>query len=901
VARPVFISGVLTVPKVRGWDETGTSFRYRLKDPGSFVQDTYRTIDITDGVKATSAKKTADGPMELQALIFDKATFDTLAKAKKWLADHKDLKKEAMKKNGIQEQEEPGESETGEDISLDDRMMAVRKAINAKFNDPAPPGAGYCYAEVVYEDRVILCRDNKLWEIAYTLDDDGTVAFTGEPVEVRKTFVPVNEGVIIGPLGDDGHFREAGAALSGKKWGVLIIQEGMSKNRNRYGKRVLQEAAPLYEGARIFMDHEEAPRRFGRSVRDQAGFLKDVKTVSLGGGKEGLEPVLALAGTAVVTKEAVRKEMLEAWEEGNPNLWGLSHDALCESVTCMAADGPFYDVTRIESVRSVDFVTNPAAGGRVLRLVASDTVPHTLEGDGRMLQKMIEAIKASGNAAMVAKLEALGTTPTEDQVLGIYQEALKTPAPQAAAPAAPAKAPTPDPPAAPVQEATIQVRATDFMETVRDGRTSFLEATLTGCSLPDLVKDQLRGRFTQAITDAKTPDVVPAKAAIMAAVKEQVDLFAKLADQKVILPASGRPRAEVVKDHRDKVTEALDAFFDPKKPARSFRQLYIDITGDVNVTGLVKEATRLTEALNTASFGEILGDSITRRMVADYQMADQAVWRGTIAEVVPVTDFRTQRRMRFGGYGNLPIVGQGGPYTALTSPTDEEATYAPAKRGGTEQITIEMIANDDVGAIRRIPARLARAAAQTLYEFVFDFMALNPNIYDGSALAVAGHGSNLITTALTSSNLSSARLKMRQQTDMSNGKRIGLVARYLWVPGDLEELGFQLTTSDRAMPDASITTTAMPAAPNYIRKVGIESRTVDYWSDANNYWVTADITQTPMIEIGFWGGREEPELFVQDVPNQGSLFSNDVITYKIRHVYGGAVLDFRGFVGGIVA
>jgi hypothetical protein len=40
--------------------------------------------------------------------------------------------------------------------------------------------------------------------------------------------------------------------------------------------------------------------------------------------------------------------------------------------------------------------------------------------------------------------------------------------------------------------------------------------------------------------------------------------------------------------------------------------------------------------------------------------------------------------MRFGGYGNLPTVGQGAPYTALTSPTDEEATYAPAKRGGTE-------------------------------------------------------------------------------------------------------------------------------------------------------------------------------------------------------------------------
>ena len=42
--------------------------------------------------------------------------------------------------------------------------------------------------------------------------------------------------------------------------------------------------------------------------------------------------------------------------------------------------------------------------------------------------------------------------------------------------------------------------------------------------------------------------------------------------------------------------------------------------------------------------------------------------------------------------------------------------------------------------------------------------------------------------------------------------------------------------------------------------------------------------------FGFLGGREEPELFVQDMPNVGSMFSNDKLTYKIRHIYGGNVL-----------
>lgn len=36
----------------KGVDETGSSFRIRQKDPGRFVAGSFRTIEITDGVKA---------------------------------------------------------------------------------------------------------------------------------------------------------------------------------------------------------------------------------------------------------------------------------------------------------------------------------------------------------------------------------------------------------------------------------------------------------------------------------------------------------------------------------------------------------------------------------------------------------------------------------------------------------------------------------------------------------------------------------------------------------------------------------------------------------------------------------------------------------------------------------
>lgn len=806
------------------------------------------------------------------------------------------------------------------ETSLNDRMAAVHSAVSRAYNQG--PGE-YCYTEVVFDDYIVVRKGSgssapaKLWKIPYTLAEDGAVSL-GTPVEVRVAYTPVKglaEGQVFGP-----ELAEGETAPSGKRWSVLIIQEGLSKNRNRYGRKTLKEAVALYNGAKIYRDHDElaGARRFGRSLSELAGFIKDPRPVLLANGQEATaEPIFGIAGTAVVTDRETREALLDAWTEGNADLFGLSHVVDSENVAVRTAEGGYYDVKKILAVKSVDFVTNPAAGGRVLQLVASDTVSPTLHEDLTMLQQLIEAIKASGRPDLIARLEALGASPSADAVVAIHQQVME--AQRAAAtppPTQEAVTRTAAAPAATHAGAVVTIEEAELLELRRDGASAFLTESLNGCALPAQVKDHLRKQFTRRISEA-TRASLPSKADITAAIAEQVELFGQLAEAQVVLPAAGRPRVEVTKARRDMVVEAFDAFFGVKQEgvdakgqpilkllandrAISFKQLYVDVTGDRNVSGRISEATRLSESLDTASFDQILGDSITRRMLAEYAAISQAQWRNTIAEVVSVNDFRQQKRLRFGGYPNLSTVTQGAPYPSLTSPTDEEATYTPAKRGGTEQITREMILNDDVGVIRRIPSRMARAAAQTLYEFVFDFLRTNPNIYDATALAAAGHNNNIVTSALSSSNLVTLRNKIKTMTDMSNGKRLGLSAKFLWVPVELEELAFQITMAARAVPDSNLAGAAEPSAPNFVQKVGIEARVVDYWTDTNNYWVTASVDQAPMIEIGFVGGREEPELFLQDQPNVGSMFSHDQLTYKIRHEYGGGVMDYRGFAAGIV-
>ncbi len=808
-------------------------------------------------------------------------------------------------KHAVPAQEAAGDLLNRED-SWDDIMCDVRDAVAKKFGYGSPyyPGS-YCYVPDggFFDGYVVVKVGDDFYRVTWTQDDEDTVTLGDlEPVEMQwvATGDGATESTILAPLDDEGRLLEAEASVSGKKWLAVFIQEGMSKNRNFYPAEVLKEAVDLYDNKPIYRGHEATPSRFGRDPDDAIGFTKRPTFQRIGTNAQESTSRQAIVGQVVITDPTWRTKLVEAWEEGNPNFVGLSHDVLVNGrIVVGDASGPYKRAEQIEEVKSVDLVMVPAAGGRLMQMVAANGLTQRDVEELRMLQKMIDAIKASGNADLIRQLEALGATATEDQVLTLHA---KIGVKEAVTP------PTPSPA---TESVTVSKKELDDWreESKRNRKAAALamvESNVRGCALPDPIKARVSKRFTSMVEAGQEVT----EAVILAELKEEIEAYGKVMEKTVVVPAGGGlPRFELTKSSSDQFTEALDDFFGvipkDKKEARtpglrSFRELYIKFTGDQRVTGRVEESVRLSESLNSGSFTKVLGDSITRRLVQEYQLPEFQVWRDRIATVVPLNDFRTQHRMRFGGYANFPTVAQGAPYLAMASPTDEEATYSPAKRGGTESVTLEMIKNDDVGVIKRIPVRLGRAAGQTCYEFVFDFMRTNANVYDATALAAAGHGNNIITTALSASNVQSARLKMRQQTDMSSGKRLGLKARYLWVPSDLDDLAQQICTADRAVPDASLAGSAAPAAPNPVNLAKIVPLVVDYWTDTNDYWVTADPAQCPMIEVGFLDGREDPELFVQDQPNVGSLFTNDAITWKLRHIYGGVVEDFRGFVGGIV-
>jgi hypothetical protein len=384
----------------------------------------------------------------------------------------------------------------------------------------------------------------------------------------------------------------------------------------------------------------------------------------------------------------------------------------------------------------------------------------------------------------------------------------------------------------------------------------------------------------------------------------------------------GQDKIELGQEEKTKLGLAMDGFFDGidakgsdgKSIARfrSLHEAYKKITGlhDSPAEDIMRESfvylpkfasklTSIMESLQTSSWGQILGDSITRKMIKEYNVPDLNIWRKLVTDIVPIKDFRTNRRMLLGGYGELPAVSETGTYQALSSPGDDEATYAISKKGGTEDITMEMIANDDVGAIRRIPKALGRAAALTIYRTIFDLFKNNTaTCYDGKVIFHADHA-NLGSAALSDSAMTDIKVAMMAQTAYGNALEVLGMAnlpKWLLVPSKLEGKANKLCIS-KTLIDA---TGNAATEPNLHSQYGLDYIVVPYWTSDVDFVAVADPQNIPTIEVGFFNGKEEPELFVQDMPNVGSVFTADKITYKIRYIFGVCPLDYRGMQKNVV-
>lgn len=258
----------------------------------------------------------------------------------------------------------------GEEPSLRDMERKIEVALRAKEN--IPKGTWFWLLDI-FPNYVIYRRDNDdtSYLRTYKFAEDGKVEF-GDSKKVQQIWVPVEEadsisnqhlGIAPKPVQESTSaqvdltetFRALEADFDEENMSavVTIIKPGLSLNKRMYKETALSSGFALFEGAKMYIDHPtKAQAGQPRSLSSLVSKLENVHVSEEDGRMRG-------------TARFFRREFFE-FAKAAKNDIGVSINALCTGTPGVMLEGERVDIIEgFEKVHSVDWVAEPAAGGRV--------------------------------------------------------------------------------------------------------------------------------------------------------------------------------------------------------------------------------------------------------------------------------------------------------------------------------------------------------------------------------------------------------------------------------------------------------------------------------------------------------------------------------------------------------
>jgi hypothetical protein len=318
------------------------------------------------------------------------------------------------------------------------------------------------------------------------------------------------------------------------------------------------------------------------------------------------------------------------------------------------------------------------------------------------------------------------------------------------------------------------------------------------------------------------------------------------------------------------------------------------------------------EAMSTSDFPALFGDIIDRQLLGEYgQMPVQ--WQ-TIARRGTVRDFRPVKRFAVDGAESpLPEVGELSEYPAAAL-TETPYEYRVTKRGRRVPLSWETWVNDDLGAFRSLPQRLATAARRTEERFATSLYATATGpastFYTvGNANVVPGN------PALSMPGLQAAFTTLASQVD-TEGNPIFLDVAHLVVPPALEVVARNILNATQIMgaSGGGLGNQTGSGSDQLVANNWMRDRVqlmVNPWlalldtTSGNTAWYLfgSPSAGRPAMEVGFLIGNEAPSLWQKSAnavmvgggtvdPVMGD-FDTDSVQWRVRHVLGGALLDPR--------
>jgi hypothetical protein len=342
----------------------------------------------------------------------------------------------------------------------------------------------------------------------------------------------------------------------------------------------------------------------------------------------------------------------------------------------------------------------------------------------------------------------------------------------------------------------------------------------------------------------------------------------------------------------------------PPPELRNTLNLYRVITGDGELTGRFNERAALAAA-NVTTLADMAVNAMNKVIVDKYNRLAVYRWFEQIVMVQPTDgSLHDMAWIQFGGFGNLPVIADGGAYSEL-EPADTKETSAFAKYGGYVGVTEKLIRNSAIAKLRAIPRELVVSAVQTRSAAIAGIFTqasgTGPTLaQDSTVLFHADHG-NVATTSYSWAAWQAARLECFKQTELGSGKRQGLWPRFWLGPADLYDgalMDFGYGAGPGGAPDVE-TNDVNPygvSRPGDPRPIPLA---VPEFTDATDWAYIADPEISPIIQMSYadnpsGGSHPAPQLLAVISPTAGLMFTNDTMPIRVKDQWAYGVATYRG-------
>lgn len=277
-------------------------------------------------------------------------------------------------------------------------------------------------------------------------------------------------------------------------------------------------------------------------------------------------------------------------------------------------------------------------------------------------------------------------------------------------------------------------------------------------------------------------------------------------------------------------------------------------------------------------------------------------------------DFRETTVSEFGAIRGIAPVNEDGEYGKLRSREGEGPSFAVAKHGGTYDVTMELVINDDSDQIlNRTPREMGRAMAEYIAQVVVAFIESNPTYpVDGLPFFSAARG-NEVTGAAAQPNETNLMaiidtIKLRRDID---GIPFTVDPNRILVRTPSQKATFDriIRSQLTGVQDASVAsgqaglgfgkffTGNMNPAYNILPPDAVVD---EPWFNAPNTWyVLGDAQDRPAFILAWLRNMREPFIGLKDPGVRDAMGAGsdpyswwfDLISYKIRQFFGVATSE----------